>query len=125
MFINRRQGALKGMIIFALLDFVGIAMIAVAGYCMTQIPHQDFAWWVLLGCVFVGIFTFFWTTLGVIFNYIDYKSLSQGVLMDFDLDAIEKEMDKMTQEMSLEEIAAMEAEVDEGFEADFNKLFSQ
>ena len=125
MFINRRQGALKGMIIFALLDFVGIAMIAVAGYCMTQIPHQDFAWWVLLGCVFVGIFTFFWTTLGVIFNYIDYKSLSQGVLMDFDLDAIEKEMDKMTQEMSLEEIAAMEAEVAEGFEADFNKLFTQ
>ena len=76
MFINRRQGAIKGMIIFALLDLVGIAMIAVAGYCMTQIPHQDFAWWVLLGCVFVGIFTFFWTTLGVIFNYIDYKALS-------------------------------------------------
>ena len=125
MFINRRQGALKGMIIFALLDFVGIAMIAVAGYCMTQIPHQDFAWWVLLGCVFVGIFTFFWTTLGVIFNYIDYKALSQGVLMDFDLDAIAKEMDKMTQEMSLEEIAAMEAEVAEGFETDFDKLFNQ
>ena len=125
MFINRRQGAIKGMIIFALLDFVGIAMIAVAGYCMTQIPHQDFAWWVLLGCVFVGIFTFFWTTLGVIFNYIDYKSLSQGVVIDFDLDAIEKEMDKITQEMSLEELAAMEAEVAEGFEADFDKLFNQ
>ena len=45
--------------------------------------------------------------------------------IDFDLDAIEKEMDKMTQEMSLEEIAAMEAEVAEGFEADFNKLFNQ
>ena len=45
--------------------------------------------------------------------------------MDFDLDAIAKEMDKMTQEMSLEEIAAMEAEVAEGFEADFNKLFNQ
>ena len=43
--------------------------------------------------------------------------------MDFDLDAIEAEMDKMTQEMSLEEIAAMEAEVVEGFEADFNKIF--
>ena len=43
--------------------------------------------------------------------------------MDFDLDAIEKEMDKMTQEMSTEEIAAMEAEVAEGFEADFNKIF--
>ena len=76
MFINRRQGAIKGMIIFALLDFIGIAMIAVAGYCMTQIPHHDFAGRVLLGCVFVGIFTFFWTTLGVIFNYIDYKALS-------------------------------------------------
>ena len=45
--------------------------------------------------------------------------------MDFDLDAIAKEMDKMTQEMSLEEIAAMEAEVAEGFEADSNKLFTQ
>ena len=43
--------------------------------------------------------------------------------MDFDLDQLEKEMDKMTQEMSTEEIAAMEAEVAEGFEADFNKIF--
>ena len=43
--------------------------------------------------------------------------------MDFDLDAIEKEMDKMTQEMSTEEISEMEAEVAEGFEADFNKIF--
>ena len=45
--------------------------------------------------------------------------------MDFDLDQLEKEMDKMTQEMSTEEIAEMEAEVAEGFEADFNKLFNQ
>ena len=43
--------------------------------------------------------------------------------MDFDLEKLEKEMDKMTQEMSTEEIAAMEAEVAEGFEADFNKIF--
>ena len=43
--------------------------------------------------------------------------------MDFDLEAIEKEMDAMTQEMSLEEIAAMEKEIAEGLEADFSKIF--
>jgi len=43
--------------------------------------------------------------------------------MDFDLDQLEKEMELMTQEMSLEELAEMEAEVAEGFEADFNKIF--
>ena len=43
--------------------------------------------------------------------------------MDFDLDAIEKEMDKMTQEMSLEEIAEMEAEVAEGLGQSFDEIF--
>ena len=43
--------------------------------------------------------------------------------MDFDLDQLEKEMELMTKEMSLEELAEMEAEVAEGFEADFNKIF--
>ena len=57
--------------------------------------------------------------------YIIYLMTQQEDRMDFDLDAIEKEMDQMTQEMSLEEIAAMEAEVAEGFEADFDKLFNQ
>ena len=57
--------------------------------------------------------------------YIIYLMTQQEDRMDFDLDAIEKEMDKMTQEMSLEEIAAMEAEVAEGFETDFDKLFNQ
>ena len=43
--------------------------------------------------------------------------------MDFDLDQIEKEMDKMTKEMSLEEIAAMEAEIVEGFGQSFDEIF--
>ena len=43
--------------------------------------------------------------------------------MDFDLEAIEKEMDAMTREMSLEEIAAMEKEIANGLEADFNTIF--
>jgi len=43
--------------------------------------------------------------------------------MDFDLNQLEKEMELMTKEMSLEELAEMEAEVAEGFEADFNKIF--
>ena len=43
--------------------------------------------------------------------------------MDFDLNQLEKEMELMTKEMSLEELAEMEAEVAEGFEADFNKIY--
>ena len=43
--------------------------------------------------------------------------------MDFDLDAIENEMDKMTQEMSIEEIAAMEKEIAEGLGQSFDEIF--
>ena len=43
--------------------------------------------------------------------------------MDFDLDAIEKEMDKMTQEMTTEEIAAMEKEIAEGLGQSFDEIF--
>ena len=43
--------------------------------------------------------------------------------MDFDLDAIEAEMDKMTQEMTTEEIAAMEKEIAEGLGQSFDEIF--
>jgi hypothetical protein len=43
--------------------------------------------------------------------------------MDFDLEKLEKEMEAMTAEMSLEEIAAMEKEIADGLEADFNTIF--
>lgn len=43
--------------------------------------------------------------------------------MDFDLDAIEKEMDAMTQEMSIEEITAMEKEIAEGLGQSFDEIF--
>jgi hypothetical protein len=43
--------------------------------------------------------------------------------MDFDLEKLEKEMEAMTAEMSLEEIAAMEAEVVEGFGQSFDEIF--
>ena len=43
--------------------------------------------------------------------------------MDFDLDQLEKEMDKMTQEMSIEEIAAMEKEIAEGLGQSFDEIF--
>ena len=46
-----------------------------------------------------------------------------GILMDFDLEQLEKEMDAMTQEMSLEEIAAMEKEIVEGFGQSFEDIF--
>jgi hypothetical protein len=43
---------------------------------------------------------------------------------DFDLDQIEKEMEAMTKEMSTEEIAAMEAEIAEGFGKSFDEIFN-
>lgn len=46
-----------------------------------------------------------------------------GILMDFDLEQLEKEMDAMTKEMSLEEIAAMEKEIAEGFGQSFDEIF--
>ena len=46
--------------------------------------------------------------------YIIYK-IMKGNKMDFDLDALEKEMDAMTREMSSEELAAMEQEVKDNF----------
>jgi hypothetical protein len=76
MFINHRQGALKMMILFIALAFAGTALLLMSGYSMTQIPHQDFAFWIMLGVFFVGVLTVTWSTLGAIFKYIDYKSLS-------------------------------------------------
>ena len=43
--------------------------------------------------------------------------------MDFDLEQLEKEMEAMTKEMSLEEIAAMEKEIVEGFGQSFEDIF--
>jgi len=43
--------------------------------------------------------------------------------MDFDLEMIEKEMEAMTKEMSLEEIAAMEKEIADGFGQSFDEIF--
>jgi hypothetical protein len=42
---------------------------------------------------------------------------------EFDLEAIEAEMDKMTAELSTEEIAAMEAEIVEGLGQSFDEIF--
>lgn len=54
--------------------------------------------------------------------YIIYK-IMKGNKMDFDLNALEKEMDAMTKEMSLEEIAAMEKEITDGFGQSFDEIF--
>jgi len=43
--------------------------------------------------------------------------------MDFDLEMLEAEMEAMTKEMSLEEIAAMEKEIVEGFGQSFEDIF--
>ena len=43
--------------------------------------------------------------------------------MDFDLDQLEKERHKMTHEMSIEEIAAMEKEIAEGLGQSFDEIF--
>ena len=121
MFINHRQGALKLMVVFIMLDVAAIILSAMAGYSLTVIDPQEIGFWIMLFTFCIGVFTFTWATIGAIWNYIDYKSLSQGVIMDFDLDAIEKEMDKMTQEMSSEELAEMEKEIKDSFE--FGKTF--
>jgi len=42
---------------------------------------------------------------------------------DFDLDMLEAEMEAMTKEMSLEEIAAMEKEIADGFGQSFTEIF--
>jgi hypothetical protein len=42
---------------------------------------------------------------------------------DFDLDMLEAEMEAMTKEMSLEEIAAMEKEIADGFGQSFDEIF--
>lgn len=55
--------------------------------------------------------------------YIIYKIMKGNKMDDFDLDALEKEMDAMTKEMSLEEIAAMEKEITDGFGQSFDEIF--
>lgn len=42
---------------------------------------------------------------------------------DFDLEMLEAEMEAMTKEMSLEEIAAMEKEIADGFGQSFDEIF--
>ena len=43
--------------------------------------------------------------------------------MDFDLEKLEKEMDAMTQEMTIEEIAEMEKEIANGLGGSFDEIF--
>ena len=76
MFINYRLKAKRQMAIFATLGFAGFALCIMAGLAMATIPHQDFAFWAMMGVGFVGFFTLFWSILGFIFGLIDYKSLS-------------------------------------------------
>ena len=54
--------------------------------------------------------------------YIIYK-VNKEIDMDFDLEMLEKEMEAMTKEMSLEEIAAMEKEIADGFGQSFDEIF--
>ena len=82
MFINYRLKAKRQMAIFATLGFAGIALCIMSGLAMATIPHQDFAFWAMMGVGMVGFFTLFWSILGFIFGLIDYKSLSQVTLMD-------------------------------------------
>lgn len=82
MFINYRLKAKRQMAIFATLGFAGITLCVLSGLTMAQIPHQDFAFWVMMGVGMVGFFTMFWSILGFIFGFIDYKSLSQEALME-------------------------------------------
>ena len=82
MFINYRLKAKRQMAIFATLGSVGFALCVLAGFAMAEIPHQDFAFWAMMGVGMVGFFTLFWSALGFIFGLIDYKSLSQEGSME-------------------------------------------
>lgn len=55
--------------------------------------------------------------------YIIYKVNKEIDMDDFDLEMLEAEMDAMTAEMSLEEIAEMEAEIKGGLDASFAEIF--
>jgi len=76
MFINHRQGALKLMVVFIMLDVAAIILCAMAGYSLTVIDPQEIGFWIMLFTFCIGVFTFTWATIGAIWNYIDYKSLS-------------------------------------------------
>ena len=76
MFINYRLKAKRQMAIFATLGFAGFALCVMSGLAMAELPHQDFAFWAMLGVGFVGFFTLFWSILGFIFGLIDYKASS-------------------------------------------------
>ena len=76
MFINYRLKAKRQMAIFATLGLAGFVLCAFSGLAMATTPHQDLAFWVMMGVGFVGFFTLFWSILGFIFGLIDYKSLS-------------------------------------------------
>ena len=76
MFINHRQGALKLMVVFIMLDVAAIILSAMAGYSLTVIDPQEIGFWIMLFTFCIGVFTFIWATIGAIWNYIDYKSLS-------------------------------------------------
>ena len=82
MFINYRLKAKRQMAIFATLGFAGIALCIMSGLAMATTPHQDFAFWAMMGVGMVGFLTLFWSILGFIFGLIDYKSLSQGTIME-------------------------------------------
>ena len=83
MFINYRLKAKRQMAIFATLGIAGITLCVLSGLSMATIPHQDFAFWVIMGVGMVGFFTMFWSILGFLFGFIDYKSLSQEGSMEF------------------------------------------
>jgi hypothetical protein len=41
---------------------------------MATIDHAEIGFWLGLGIVFVGIFTFFWAMLGLVFSVIQYNN---------------------------------------------------
>ena len=71
---SARMIAQRKMIIFGVLIAVAVMLGVVSGFAMASIPHQDFAWWVMLGCSFIAILTFVWSMLGFLFALFDYRN---------------------------------------------------
>ena len=76
MFINYRKEAKIKMVIFGTLWFAGLILMIISGSALEILPHQEFAFWIMLGVGMAGLLTFFWAFLGFIFAAIDYRELS-------------------------------------------------
>jgi len=75
MFINHpKRVAQYKAITFTVLLACSIGIGLAGSFIMATIHHADIGFWLGLGIVFVAIFTFFWSMLGLVFSVIQYNN---------------------------------------------------